>query len=135
MNFQVTSNIPSVISKLERAQREFTNDLRKTLNTQMINAEKISKQEFLNGPRPTRLGVISGTLIRSVRGRVEKKGDSYVGTLSASTPYASAHEWGAMVGKGRKVKLPARPYLQPALQRIIEPLKASLKKLFDRWSI
>lgn len=40
-----------------------------------------------------------------------------VGILGSRVPYARIHEYGGMAGRGRSVRIPARPYLRPALKK------------------
>jgi HK97 gp10 family phage protein len=56
-------------------------------------------------------------------------------TTGTNVVYAAIHEFGGMAGRGRKVKIPARPYLRPgleeqkggkALQIITEEIKRNL---------
>lgn len=76
---------------------------------------------------PEMLGVDTGRLRQSIRGRVESKRDELVGIVGPQrVVYAAIHELGGQAGRGRSVTIPARPYLSVALaakqRRIVEAL-------------
>jgi len=81
----------------------------------------VSREDYLSGPRPTKLGVVSGDLRRSVQDRV--KGDNLV---EVGTNLEYGRKW--ELGEGR----PARPFLAPALKdskgELIEILKEYMKR-------
>ena len=60
------------------------------------------------GSRPRSLLVDTGALQRQIVATVE---DSSVLRVSATQQYAAIHQFGGMAGRGRKVKIPARPFL------------------------
>jgi len=101
----------------------------------------ISAQDYLQGPRPEKLGIVSGRLIRSLMGgpsfagglketgapavsrnegiRVIKKiGDMISGIIGTDVPYARIHEYGGIIknawGRGIIVHMPERSYLRTA---------------------
>lgn len=93
------------------------------------DGERISKQEFLSGPRPDKLGVRTGTLRRSVKGTIQT-GNPIHGILSAGPlPYAAIHEFGGRTGRGHRVTMRARPYLRPALKAIVPYLKNRINQI------
>ncbi|MBU1157036.1 MAG: hypothetical protein KJ921_14355, partial [Proteobacteria bacterium] len=81
----------------------------------------------------------TGRLANSLRTEVFQEGDTWVGQLSADTPYAAAQEYGAVIQanqakylkfqvQGRwvqkqRVELPARPYLRPGAEAAAEALR------------
>jgi len=78
------------------------------LGVEMAN---ISQTEFLTGPRPARLGVVSGALRRSVKWNTKATGSSLLVSLQAgggpeAVDYAAKHELGIGVRQ--------RPFLRPA---------------------
>jgi len=52
----------------------------------------------------------TGTLMRSITHEVER--DRAI--VGPTVVYAAIHEFGGMAGRGRRVRIPARPYLVPA---------------------
>jgi phage gpG-like protein len=89
------------------------------------------------GPR-----VRSGRLARSLGARVTRRGQTLIGELYASAPYAAAQEHGAVIqarrrrhlrfqveGRwvmARRVEIPARPYLRPGRDAAAEALPREL---------
>lgn len=82
------------------------------------------------GPRPTASGplrILSGRLVRSITGartgtgaseaidEMELKNDVLIVRKGSKVPYARIHEFGGMAGRGLKTRIPARPYLHPAV--------------------
>ncbi len=63
---------------------------------------------------------VTGNLYRSINYRA----DGHSVTLGAGGPgqrYAAIHQFGGMAGRGRKVRIPARPYLFDANGRLPAP--------------
>ncbi len=88
-----------------------------------------SRENHLSGPRPEKLGTVSGDLRRSVGYR--KEGDAVI--IGTNLPYAPVHEFGATIRatkakflrfktrdgdwfSKKSVTIPARPFLRPALE-------------------
>lgn len=108
----------------------FHSQLENAVDKAMKDAERISKQEFLSGPRPDKLDVRTGTLRRSVKGTMQA-GEPIRGILSAGPlPYAAIHEFGGKTGRGHRVTMRARPYLKPALKAVIPYLKNRISQIF-----
>lgn len=88
----------------------------------------IAVDDYLSGPRPKKLGRVSGDLARSVNYKV--RGNRVV--IGSNLPYAAVHEFGATIrakaspflvfkiGKSwaskKSVVIPPRPFLRPALK-------------------
>lgn len=76
-----------------------------------IEMEAVAKVEYLTGPRPSRLGVVSGALRRSVKWNTKTTGSGLLVNLQAgggpeAVDYADKHELGIGVRQ--------RPFLRPA---------------------
>lgn len=60
-------------------------------------AERISVKNYLSGPRPVKLDVVSCDLRNSIRSMVETNGEiKGVVYVSRNLPYAAIHEFGGM---------------------------------------
>lgn len=70
-----------------------------------------SKNPGNSNPHP---GAVTGTLRRSVT-TAGSATEVVVGPGGLATPYAAIHEFGGRAGRGGSAVLPARPYMQPAL--------------------
>ena len=76
-----------------------------------------SKDKRLSGPRPRYLGVDTGRLRASiVAGTPYKRGDSWMTRIGTNVVYGRIHEFGGFAGRNRSVRIPARPYLRPAVE-------------------
>lgn len=95
------------------------------------NAQRLSLTKYMErkdnrgaafdpaNPPPGPLGIRSGDLARTVTvGDLKWTGRQIVGSLlagSGQVRYAAIHEFGGMAGRGRRIFIPARPYLRPAI--------------------
>lgn len=118
---------------LERLPQALRRALERSLEHALATARR-RMEPGGGGPR-----IRSGRLARSLRARVHQRGDRLVGELSSDLPYAGVQEYGAVIQarkarylkfrvqgrwvQARRVVIPARPYLRPALeeaQRVLE---------------
>lgn len=94
--------------------------------------------------RPGGGGPVSrtGVLERSLGARVRRQGDTFIGELYSTAPYAAAQEHGAVIQakrreylkfkvqgqwvQKRRVELPARPFLRPGRDAAAAALKRRL---------
>jgi phage gpG-like protein len=51
--------------------------------------------------------------------------------MGSSVPYAAIHEYGGSAGRNRSVQIPARPYLNPALEKSETKIFRILKLKLD----
>jgi len=77
--------------------------------------------------------LISGQLRRSVR-RTYSGGSStrWTTRVAPTTVYARIQELGGLTGRGHRTRLPARPYVRPALARGEDKIRAAAVKAFRR---
>lgn len=71
-----------------------------------------AKQDYLSGPRPEILDVVTGRLRSSIYGRVRESGKTVTIAFGTDVPYAPIHEFG---GRTRNGRMPRRPFLQPSV--------------------
>jgi phage gpG-like protein len=120
----------ATVNRISQLGNTFHTQLEDAVDKAIKDAERISKQEFLSGPRPDKLDVRTGTLRRSVKGTMES-GNPIRGILSAGPlPYAAIHEFGGKTGRGHRVTMRARPYLRPALKAVLPYLKNKISQIF-----
>lgn len=62
-------------------------------------------------------GMVSGELRRSVKFKVTRTSNDVILVVGPHKVYASINEFGGMAGRGRKVRIPARPYVWPAYKK------------------
>ena len=101
-----------------------------------------SREDYLSGPRPEKLGRISGDLARSVNYKV--LGNRVV--IGSNLPYASIHEYGGIIvpknaprlrfrlldggwRSAMRVVIPARPYLSTALRDAVPSCVGIIQRL------
>lgn len=79
----------------------------------------------------------SGDLFRSWQNKsIKRIAGGMRLTKKSSLPYTRIHELGGMAGRGRSVRIPARPYIRPAIERnisrIVSQLGDALKQVVRR---
>ena len=134
--------LPQVMKRFRENIDKNMSGLLKLIGEQVVGR---SRDKYLSGPRPKKLGHISGNLAQSVLFRVE---ESRV-TVGSNLPYAPVHEFGATIrakrapflrfktldGKWHSVKsvtIPARPFLRPAIADSIGVMKRLTVAMFNR---
>lgn len=91
----------------------------------MLFAEGSAKKSF---GRPGNLKVRSGHLRKSIKSGATETNDVVTGTLSNNVIYAAIHEFGGMAGKGLRTKIPARPFLAPAIKDNLVAINRIIQK-------
>lgn len=120
-----------------------------------MDSEGRSKRDFLSGPRPEKLGVVSGRLRSSVTNQVERKGNDIEISLGTNVKYARSWELGfegvqqvrphmrvvskvfgqsvnatvsAVTGHSRRVSRPAKPFLRPSLEAALPDFEQKIQE-------
>lgn len=83
------------------------------------------KADYLRGPRPVRLGRITGTLSRSINRKIEATATQVTGSVGTNVIYGAAWELGHVKNWQKQVQ-PARPFLKPALAEMKTEIRARL---------
>ena len=84
-----------------------------------ITATAISKEDYLSGPRPKRLGVVTHRLRPSVS-QSEFAPPGYI-EFGTDVEYGPAHEFGVP-----SRNLPARPFIRPAAEEAFRDVPADI---------
>ena len=120
----------------------------------------ISKREFLQGPRPARLGEVTGRLRQSVGYQVQRQDGKIIGTVGTNVVYGAYHEFGfkgfahvkgfpRVIGKkgkasatfkevqsvsahNRQVDYKGRPFVRPALLKGMPIVVAQINKALSK---
>ena len=103
--------------------------LMRGLKLGMFHAEGEAKKSF---GQPGHIKSRSGHLRRSINTDVKEWGKDIVGVIGSDVVYAAIHEFGGMAGRGRRVKIPARPYLSPALRENRITINRIIQKEIDK---
>ena len=114
---------------LDKYPGRFKNGIIKGMKSAMLFAEGEAKKSF---GRPGNLKVGTGHLRRSIRSNVKVSGSNVIGSVESNVIYAEIHEIGGIIRarnakylhfkvdnrwvKVKQVKIPARPYLRPAIE-------------------
>ncbi len=112
---------PQVVSKLERAQL-------RGINRTMQQAVEHAKG---NHTWQNRTGTLEGSISIAEPAHLVRNGASGLWG-SKDVRYALIHELGGMAGRGKKVRIPARPYLRPAADATYGGLAGNIKRAFAR---
>ena len=107
-----------------------------------------SLQKYFSGSSPARgpagkvLTSRSGNLFSSVMSSLQTsvQDDAITVSIGSNLPYAAIHEYGGYAGRpgpfkkknGRRPYLPARPYLNPAMDDLIEVLPDLVDQAFTQ---
>ena len=141
---------------IARKADRFLDKLKREVNLVMRRMEHTSKTRYLTGPRPTRLGVVTGHLRRSVKGFAKKKRGMVIGYLgSYRVKYGPFHEfgfsgiqpvsahsrtirkvWGRPIAPKsihigahmRRINYRGKPFLRPARNRHIKEIRGAISK-------
>lgn len=135
MSFSVVVTVKGLEGLPEKMRRFRVGLLARTAMMLAQIGEEIvgrSREDYLSGPRPEKLGTVSGDLRRSVNYKVM---DNRV-VIGSNLPYAAIHEFGGIIEPTKaprlrfklldggwrtsmRVVIPARPFLAPALKDAI----------------
>ena len=148
------------LARIERFPDAMGRAIAATLDRENEMTVGRSVEHYLSGPRPRRLGVRSGRLRRSIRRLPTKvRGNAVESAIGTNVEYAGAHERGfsgsvqvpahsrtvtqafgvpiapvrAQVrAHSRQVRIPARPFLRPAVADRIPDYETSLSRAIVR---
>lgn len=157
MRFVVKENIQEIVGQLDRSAHA----IQKQTAIEMYRAMTILEVAIKQNIR-TRSGlkVRTGTLLNSIQKRVKQTGNVVTGTIGPeNVPYAAIHEFGGTIparrveprnakvlrwfgkrgkmffSKGHEigpVKIPARPYMEPALEEKAEVIREKFNLFIAR---
>jgi hypothetical protein len=113
--------------KLQRALKRGTPKLHPKILVQpmrdwALDTQLVSKRDYLTGPRPERLGVVTGRLRGSIAVDL-LQAPRYV-DVGTNVVYGPVHEFG---GKHH----PARPFLRPAAEEAFRGFERDLAKAWE----
>lgn len=115
--------------KMQDWQKDFPDDLDKALNKVSKEVVAEAQRNYLTGPRPQKLGVVTGRLRSSITNRVKKEHGKVIAQVGTNVTYGRLWE----LGEGNRK---ARPFLRPAVQakrpRILEVLEDAMIKSYKR---
>ena len=83
-----------VLRQLDTLDGRVRDEAGKALARGLQYAVGISQRSFLRGPRPQKLGVVTGRLFGSITSRVDHEADRIVGAIGTNVFYGGFHEFG-----------------------------------------
>lgn len=114
IRFEVKKEEDTATPMLESLSRDIPNINREILALIGEEVISIAQRDYLRGPRPEKLGRVSGQLARSLSYRLINDLEAEVGS---NLPYAAIHEFG-------NEYMPERPYLRPSLDDVFNSGRA-----------
>jgi len=130
--------------KLDFAADHTRDEMQRGMKEATLLVAATAKRDYLSGPRPGRLGVVTGRLRSSLSTEVRGLGANVQGVVGSNVKYARIHELGGTIvpkkAKALKffypkaghwvsvksVEIPARPYLSTALRDKQKEIEAIL---------
>lgn len=94
MKLRTPNNFPIVIAGLNTLDARVLDAAEKGLRKGLEFAKTISMREFLSGPRPKRLDVVTTRLRSSIATSVQRSGKGVIGRIGSNVKYARYHEFG-----------------------------------------
>lgn len=92
---------------------------------QVMNFARLNIREKLNR-HPT------GALWNSIDVVAKNDGEGAVAVVAPHRVYARIHEVGGMTGRGYRTKIPARPYMGPAVEDNIGTIITAMQAVIDK---
>lgn len=94
-----------------------------------VDAHHYITEGYLSGPRPEKLGVVTGRLRSSIKFRIDQNDNDISIRFGSSVPYAAIHEFGGDAGVGHKVHLRQRAYLTPGIMDAMPKFRKSIEEI------
>jgi phage gpG-like protein len=129
----VIEGMKKLQGKLDRAADNTRDEMHREMKEATLLVAATAKRDYLSGPRPGKLGVMTNRLRSSLATEVRGLGANIQGVVGTNVKSARIHELGGTIlpKKGthlkffsqraghfvsvKKVEMPARPYLSTAL--------------------
>jgi hypothetical protein len=154
MKIIIKENLRDKLKSLDDSGKNISKLLPKTIFTALTLLEAQIKQNIR-----TTFTMRSGSLLNSVQKNIEIKGNEVIGSVGPEgVPYAAAQEYGATIperfvaprnklslkweqngktffSKGHKIpsfELPARPYMQPAIDKLVPIITENLNLMVEK---
>jgi phage gpG-like protein len=97
-------NVPQTHDALTRAIPILTDELSKAMRSSLFLVTRTAQKDYLSGPRPQRLGVVTNRLRGSLSEgaselvfRLDQQPTRLTGTVGTNVIYAPVHEYGAII--------------------------------------
>jgi phage gpG-like protein len=87
-------NADKVLTSLKSTDERLMTAIGVGLARGLLIAVGVSQAEYLTGPRPERLEVVTSRLRGSIQSEVEVSNNAIIGRMGSNVPYAAYHEFG-----------------------------------------
>lgn len=119
---------------LSNVEHNYPQATEQAMRAATLKVAATAKRDYLSGPRPDKLGVVTGRLRNSIMTQVRGSGGTVQGIVGTSIIYAAIHEYGGTIlpvssdylrfffekaghwVSLKQVTIPARPFLSTALR-------------------
>jgi len=91
---RITGDPKPVIARLDEFKRRVDAGLRRVVEDTAEDVVSNIKENYLSGPRGSKLGTVTGRLRSSITSRVKQYDDRIAVTFGTDVPYAGIHEFG-----------------------------------------
>ena len=125
VSVDVKMKVPKSLLRTLRKLQKPEPIMKRFLTRVGIKVQSIARKDFLRGPRPRVLGIVSGDLARSIT--VDKSGLPDSIEVGSRLVYAPVHEFG-LPRKGIR----ARPFISTALDKATPEFAGMLRKEIER---
>ena len=145
---------PVVVAKLQGAPAKVLDAAEVGLKNGLAFVVKTSQLEFLQGPRPLRLGEVTTRLRNSIVYKVTRDGTKVTGRVGTNVVYGAFHEFGFkgiehvkgfprtlkrkgqtieefVKGHNRRVNYKGRPFIRPALDKGLPLIIEAINKQIE----
>jgi hypothetical protein len=114
--------------KLQSARSDIGDEMEKAVLRGLLRIEGGAKRRLDNDVLQRR----TSTLFRSVNHRFTRRGVDSFGEVGSPIVYGPTHEFGHefnnAFGRGIKVRIPKRPWLQPSFDEVREEILADIRR-------
>lgn len=94
MSVKVSSNYPLVLRKLTGLAPALRPVVARAIKRGLLLTAGVTQKEYLSGPRPRRLGVVTTRLRNSISTETKDDGREIVGRIGTNVVYGAFHEFG-----------------------------------------
>lgn len=139
---EIKNNVSAYLSRLAAEGRNLTPLMRMLAGTMETETER----NFAAQGRPRWLGLSAATLKKrgngakilqdtgGLAGSVNTDYGRDFAAIGSHLPYAAIHQLGGQAGRGKKVRIPARPYLPATAEGALQPeAETAMLRDIDRW--
>lgn len=100
-------------------------------------AKKLGKRGYRKDGRISKSAAVSAKILQdtgNLAGSINTAYGRDFAVIGSNLPYAAIHQLGGEAGRGKKVRIPARPYLPATAEGALQPeAETAMLRDIDRW--